>query len=168
MDGAEAHLKVWPARLPGGTYAHPSTVSPFYMPLRYYGRGSDWVLGFSLWRRDHINRPPVQDVVYLKLGDTMLELLDITDPAPAADRVSSPQENQPYRVGYRMMALEVDDMDKARSYLQEQGYHFTWGPVEGGDYIRSEIRDPDGLPIELRYWQSSPSLRGGAFPPTRD
>jgi len=57
-------------------------------------------------------------------------------------------------VGYRMMALEVDDMDKARSYLQEQGYHFTWGPVEGGDYIRSEIRDPDGLPIELRYWQS--------------
>jgi len=118
--------------------------------IRFYTE----VLGFSLWRRDHINRPPVRDVVYLKLGDTMLELLDITDPAPAADRVSSPQENQPYRVGYRMMALEVDDMDKARSYLQERGYHFTWGPVEGGDYIRSEIRDPDDLPIELRYWQS--------------
>lgn len=43
-------------------------------------------------------------------------------------------------------------MDKALSYLKDQGYKTTWGPVETNDYVRTEIRDPDGLPIELRYW----------------
>ena len=43
-------------------------------------------------------------------------------------------------------------MDKALSYLKDQGYETTWGPVETNDYVRTEIRDPDDLPIELRYW----------------
>lgn len=109
--------------------------------LRFYTE----VLGFSIRRRDTIDRGSLREVVYLELGDSLLELLDITDAA------AGPLDT--YQAGYRMMALEVEDMDAAVHYLRRQGHEVTWGPVETEDYIRAEIEDPDGFPIELRTWR---------------
>ena len=55
-------------------------------------------------------------------------------------------------LGYRMMALEVDDMDEALAYLKARGIEPSWGPVRRPTYARAEIRDPDGNGIELRQW----------------
>jgi len=102
------------------------------------------VLGFSVKQRLTVAKPPIEEIVYLKLGDTVLELLRVTEPACATA--------EPWGIGYRMMALEVEDMDRAVEYLAEQGVPITWGPVQLGNSKRAEIHDVDGLPIELRQW----------------
>ena len=66
------------------------------------------VLGFTVKARDRIERSglgvPI-DLVYLDLGGTVVELISYeggtVDPAPQTEHL-----------GYRMMALEVDDMQK--------------------------------------------------------
>jgi glyoxylase I family protein len=102
------------------------------------------VLGFIVKERMPVPAPPLQEIAYLKLGDTMLELMRV------ADTAAKPEA--PWHVGYRMMALEVDDMDKAIEYLAGKGVPVTWGPVTMGPTKRAEIQDPDGLSIELRQW----------------
>ena len=72
-----------------------------------------------------------------------LEMEKVKDPAPAS---------QVPQVGYRMMAIEVDDMDKAVAYLKEKGVEISQPPVSLGPSKRGEIKDPDGLVIELRQW----------------
>jgi glyoxylase I family protein len=86
----------------------------------------------------------VEEVVYLTLGDTMIELLKVPKP--------SDTRHDPWGVGYRMIALAVDDMDQAVGYLKGKGIEITTGPVILGKAKRAEITDPDGLPIELRQW----------------
>jgi glyoxylase I family protein len=54
--------------------------------------------------------------------------------------------------GLRMIALEVEDMDTAVKYLMSKGVEITWGPITLGKSKRAEIKDPDGLSIELRQW----------------
>ena len=39
------------------------------------------VLGFKIKERNKMNRPPLQEILFLTLGDTMLELLAVQDPA---------------------------------------------------------------------------------------
>jgi glyoxylase I family protein len=56
------------------------------------------------------------------------------------------------RLGYRMMALEVDDMQRALDELKAKGIEPSWGPMVRPSYARAEIRDPDGNSIELRQW----------------
>jgi hypothetical protein len=51
-----------------------------------------------------------------------------------------------------MMALEVEDMDRALTLLKSKGVESSWGPVKRPSYARAEIRDPDGNGIELRQW----------------
>ena len=102
------------------------------------------VLGFTLKQRMKVTAPPLEEVAYLKLGDSMLELLRVSDAACAT--------TEPWSVGYRMMALEVENMDQAVEYLAEQGVPITWGPVDLGNSKRAEIHDIDGFPIELRQW----------------
>jgi predicted enzyme related to lactoylglutathione lyase len=46
----------------------------------------------------------------------------------------------------------VEDMDTAVKYLSSKGVEITWGPVTLGKSKRAEIKDPDGLSIELRQW----------------
>ena len=102
------------------------------------------VLGFRMKERVQIGSPVLKQVVYLELGDTMLEMLDYVDPAPADHTI---------RVGYRIMALEVDSMEETLAFLAEKGIEPTEPPVDvGGGSLRAEIVDPDGLPIELRQW----------------
>jgi len=102
------------------------------------------VLGFRMKERIQIGSPVLKQVVYLELGDTMVEMLEYVDPAPADPTI---------RVGYRIMALEVGSMENALAFLAEKGIEPTHPPVDvGGGALRAEIVDPDGLPIELRQW----------------
>ncbi len=102
------------------------------------------VLGFTLKERFAVDAPGLREVVFLTLGDTMLELLGAKCPVPAP--------GEPCTVGYAAMAVEVEDMERALAYLEGKGVECVWGPMDVGGSIRAEIRDPDGLAIELRQW----------------
>jgi glyoxylase I family protein len=106
------------------------------------------VLGFTVKARDRIERAgagTALNLIYLDLGGTVVELISYegvaVEPAP-----------QQEHLGYRMIALEVDDMQKAADYLKEKGVDIVWGPVFRPTYARAEIRDPNGYHIELRQW----------------
>src|SRR4030081_3979922 len=82
------------------------------------------VLGFTVKARDRIERSglgvPI-DLVYLDLGGTVVELITYdgatVDPAP-----------QKEHLGYRMIAIEVDDMQQAAEDLKTKGVDIGWGP----------------------------------------
>lgn len=101
------------------------------------------VLGFRVRSRDTV--PGGLQLVYLDLGGTTVELITFgeTTPAPHA---------QGEHLGYRMMALEVDDLEQALAELKAKGIEPSWGPRHRPSYARAEIRDPDGNSIELRQW----------------
>ena len=104
------------------------------------------VLGFRIKARDHIERSgSALDLVYLDLGGTTVELISWQGvpvaPAPALEHL-----------GYRMIALEVDDMDKTVTELKGKGVDVVWGPMVRPTYARAEICDPNGYRIELRQW----------------
>jgi len=106
------------------------------------------VLGFRVKARDGIEQSglgvPI-DLVYLDLGGTVVELISYkgasSDPAPDKEHL-----------GYRMMALEVDDMQETTDYLSTKGVEIVWGPRVRETYSRAEICDPNGYRIELRQW----------------
>jgi hypothetical protein len=106
------------------------------------------VLGFTVKARDRIERSglgvPI-DLVYLDLGGTVVGLIfyegGAVDPAPQTEHL-----------GYHMMALEVDDMEKTADYLRTKGVDIVWGPRVRQTYSRAEICDPNGYHIELRQW----------------
>jgi len=106
------------------------------------------VLGFRVKARDRIERSglgvPI-DLVYLDLGGTVVELISYegasVDPAPEKEQM-----------GYRMRALEVDDMQETTDYLRTKGVDIVWGPRVRETYSRAEICDPNGYRIELREW----------------
>ena len=110
------------------------------------------ILGFTVRERDRIERSglgvPI-DLVYLDLGGTTVELITYdgakVDPAP-----------QNEHLGYRMIALEVDDMQKTADYLKTKGVGIVWGPRFRETYARAEICDPSGNRIELRQWFRAP------------
>ena len=101
------------------------------------------VLGFRV--RERVSVPGGLQLIYLDLGGTTVELMCYSEtqvePAPRAEHL-----------GYRMMALEVEDMQQALDYLKARGIEPVWGPLTRPAYARAEIRDPDGNHIELRHW----------------
>ena len=103
------------------------------------------VLGFKIKNRNEVKVPPMKEVIYLELGDTVIEII-------SADNPKAKSENS-WEVGYRGIALEVEDMAKAVHYLKSKGITIAREPVDLGDSFRGEIRDPDGLIIELRQWK---------------
>jgi glyoxylase I family protein len=107
--------------------------------IRFYQE----MLGFALKERKKSSSPEIEEIAFLTLGDTMLELLAIKDSTPPP---KGPQ------VGFRGMAIEVVDMDRAIEYLKGNGIEVSKGPVAHGRSKRAEIKDPDGLMIELRQW----------------
>jgi Lactoylglutathione lyase and related lyases len=105
-------------------------------------------LNFKIKTRKMVNLPdmfPLKEVVYLELGDTVLELMSVENP--------SLKSSQPWITGYRAMALEVEDMEKATEYLKSKGVEMTWGPLDLGNSVRAEFKDVDGFDIELRQWK---------------
>jgi catechol 2,3-dioxygenase-like lactoylglutathione lyase family enzyme len=106
------------------------------------------VLGFTVRERDRIGRPgsdQALNLVYLDLGGTTVELIKF-DGVPVAPE--PPKEH----LGYRLMALEVEDMKEALAYLNTKGVEAVWGPMFRDTYARAEIEDPNGYRIELRHW----------------
>lgn len=105
------------------------------------------VLGFRVRSRASVPATPLGplEIAYLELGGTTVELMCYPQANPAPREAGE-------RLGYRMMALEVDDMDAALAYLKAKGIEASWGPKKRPDYARAEIRDPDGNSIELREW----------------
>jgi glyoxylase I family protein len=103
------------------------------------------ILGFSIRSRNDVKMPPMREVIYLELGDTVVEIISADDPEPKSEAR--------WEVGYRGIALEVEDIAKAVEYLKGKGIAIAREPMDLGDSIRGEIRDPDGLIIELRQWK---------------
>lgn len=103
------------------------------------------VLGFRIRSRKEMKMPPMREIVYLELGDTVIEIISADDPKP--------KSGNPWEIGYRGIALEVDDMAIAVDYLKGKGIAIAREPIDLGDSFRGEIRDPDGLLIELRQWK---------------
>ncbi len=103
------------------------------------------ILGFRIKGRNEVKMPPMREVIYLQLGDTVIEIISVDDPKLKSEI--------PWQVGYRGIALEVQDMAKAVDYLKGKGIPIAREPVDLGDSLRGEIRDPDGLIIELRQWK---------------
>ena len=102
------------------------------------------ILGFKIMMRRKVDRPPMKEIIFLELNGTVIELVSVQNPSPrAAD---------PWQIGYRMFALEVGDMDEAIAYLKSKGVEISMAPVNLGTSKRAEIKDPDGLSIELRQW----------------
>lgn len=102
------------------------------------------VLTFRIKERKKIGKPPLMEIIYLQLGDTMLEIMQVETPGPAPSSL--------WHVGYPRIALEVEHMDQAIEYLKSRGIKVSLEPVNLGTSIRAEIEDPDGLSIELRQW----------------
>ncbi len=105
------------------------------------------VLGFRLRHTDRVPSTPMGplDLAYLDLGGTTVELMSYPERSPERPPAGE-------RLGWRMMALEVEDMDRALAMLKAKGIEPSWGPVKRPTYARAEIRDPDGNGIELRQW----------------
>jgi len=102
------------------------------------------ILEFRLVSRMPVQAGPLKEIAYLQLGDTIIELLHVENPTPVS---------APMTVGYHAIALEVESMDDAITYLRDRGIGLTWGPIDLGTSIRAEITDPDGLTVELREWK---------------
>jgi glyoxylase I family protein len=102
------------------------------------------VLGFKLKSRTKVNMGPMREIIFITLGDTMIELIMVEAPAPAS--------TDPFQAGYRIMAIEVEDMDKAVEYLKSKKVEISREPVTIGSSKRGEIKDPNGFTIELRQW----------------
>ncbi len=96
------------------------------------------VLGFTLKTKES------SDLAMLQLGDCMVEIKGCESDTP-------PPSGQEH-LGYRMMALEVEDMGQTAAYLREKGIDFRSGPVTLGLFVQAEIVDPNGIPIALRQW----------------
>lgn len=103
------------------------------------------ILEFKIKGRHKVNVPPLKEVIYLELGDAVVEFLAVEN--------TKGRSLEPWQVGYRMIALEVENMNEAIGYLKGKGINATWGPVNLGRSVRAEIADPDGIPIELRNWK---------------
>ncbi len=105
------------------------------------------VLGFRERSRDRVERPggSAVNLVFLDLGGTTVELITFEGmpvaPMPPAEHL-----------GYRLIALEIEDMNKAAAHLKSHGVDIVWGPMVRDDYARAEICDPNGYHIELRQW----------------
>ena len=107
------------------------------------------VLGFNVRERDHIEKTSAGvplSLIYLELGGTTVELITYEGLATIAPAPTG------IHLGYNLMALEVDDMDKALAFLKTKGVDPVWGPIKRPHYARAEIRDPNGYHIELRQW----------------
>jgi catechol 2,3-dioxygenase-like lactoylglutathione lyase family enzyme len=102
------------------------------------------VLGFEVTSQHKMDGSRgITEISFLKLGDTSLELLEFPDAEPIPEK---PQ------VGYRMMAITVDDMPAAIAYLKEKGVTINREPMRLGESWRGEFLDNNGIALEIRQW----------------
>ncbi|MFH1490703.1 MAG: VOC family protein, partial [Pseudomonadota bacterium] len=58
------------------------------------------VLNFKVKSRNEVKMPPMKEVIYLELGDTVIEIISADNPKPKSE--------DPWQVCYRGIALEVE------------------------------------------------------------
>ena len=88
------------------------------------------------------NLPNSKQIVYLQIGDTMLELMDF---GPAAEPVDPREYYGVYHIG-----IKTDDFDAAYRDLKAKGADFLGEPFEPTPGIRLVfLREPNGAVIEL-------------------
>ena len=83
--------------------------------------------------------PPAQDfpVAWFALGSQQLHLM--------LDTMNRDKERHSYH-----LALQVDDVVKAKAYLESRGVEVTRGPSRRGDgALQIWFHDPDGYRIEM-------------------
>jgi len=81
-------------------------------------------------------------IVFLRIGDTMLELMDM---GPASEPVD-PREHY----GVHHIGIKVDDFDSVYRDLKAKGADFLGEPFEPTPGIRlAFLREPNGAVIEL-------------------
>jgi catechol 2,3-dioxygenase-like lactoylglutathione lyase family enzyme len=105
------------------------------------------ILGFTVRERGRVPVGPGKalNLVYLDLGGTTVELM-------TWENVPTAPKPELEHFGYRMIAIEVEDMKEALAYLKDKGVEPVWGPNYRDTYARAEIADPNGYRIELRHW----------------
>ena len=105
------------------------------------------LLGFTVRERGRVPVGPDKalNLVYLDLGGTTVELM-------TWENVPTAPKPELEHFGYRMIAIEVEDMQRATDYLKTKGVDIVWGPRVAPTYARAEICDPNGYHIELRQW----------------
>lgn len=111
------------------------------------------VLGFNLQSRRKMQPPPasgsqpapppspVEETAFVELNGILIEMFSIKNPAPIS--------KAPWQVGCRRMALAVEDMDKLMAHLKTKGVEIPMEPVTFGTTTMAEIKDPDGISIQL-------------------
>jgi catechol 2,3-dioxygenase-like lactoylglutathione lyase family enzyme len=88
------------------------------------------------------NLPGGKEIVYLQIGDTMLELMAF---GPAAEPVDSREH-----YGVHHFGIKTDDFDAAYGDLKAKGADFLGEPFEPAPGIRLVfLREPNGAVIEL-------------------
>ena len=93
-------------------------------------------------------------IVYLRIGDSMLELMEM---GPASDPVD-PREHY----GVHHIGIKVDDFESAYRDLQTKGADFIGEPFEPTPGIRLVfLREPNGAIIELA--KRDPQVFGDAM-----
>lgn len=103
------------------------------------------VIGFDVTERHKMDGTRgITEIVYMKLGDSVLELLEFKNAKPITDE-------RP-KVGMRMMALRVDNMEKEVERLKSLGVEISRPPMQLGTSWRGEIKDNNGMSIEIRQW----------------
>ncbi len=102
------------------------------------------ILGFEVTSQHKMDGSKgITEIVFMKLGDTNLELLKFPNAEPITEK---PQ------VGYRMMAITVDDMPSVIAYLKDKGVTISREPMSLGESWRGEFLDNNGIAIEIRQW----------------
>ena len=117
------------------------------------------VLGFTMKSRTKIGMGSLEEVIFLSLGDSTLKDSSMKDPTPPS--------KGGVIAGYRMMAIEVDDMDQAVAYLKGKGVEVSMGPVALADGSkRAESKPLTALESSSDSGSGSGSL--GALPVVSD
>jgi len=102
------------------------------------------ILGFKVAWRFEPENAPMNEIVFIELGGTQIELFALKKP-PAP-----PAGEEQRRAGLRRIGLLVEDMDKAIEYLKAKGVEISGSPRATRENLKiAEIKDPDGLAIEL-------------------
>ncbi len=111
--------------------------SDFEKSLNFY----TGILGFKIQRQWKAERPPLEEIAFIELNGSVIELFSVKGPAPVS--------TEEWQIGCRKFAIGVDDVDKAIEYLKTRGVEISREPVTVGTLKVAGIKDPDGLTIEL-------------------
>ena len=115
------------------------TVRDLQRSIDFYTR----LLGFTVHRELWIPESRLR-IVFLRLGDTVLELFGV--PETLGEALSHVNEV----VGYKHICLSVDRVDEEYERLTAAGVAFRITPTTVQEWVRiAFFCDPDGMDIEL-------------------